>query len=102
MAVGIIDKAIGVASQIWTLRKEIKDRQDAEKLLVKELYQITERVEGVYEFDLRLTNKVDYKGVLAALSVEYGIKPEALAAAIEKHTAVTESTRLDFAKNYHI
>lgn len=102
MTVGAIDLAVSTAARVWELRKELKSLKSEEEALVKELYNLTERVDGVYAFDLVLSDKVDYKGVLASLSAEYGIKPEELSVTIGKHTTTTDYKKLNFAKGYKI
>jgi hypothetical protein len=96
------DVALAKAARIYAIRAQIKELQSEEAALKDALMMDADAVEGVCAFSVQTTKKVDYKGVLSALSVDYGIAPDALAGTVAKYTKTVDAIMLKFAKNYHI
>jgi len=103
MTVGTInntEKAVETASQIYTLRAEIKKLQEQESELKDALFMLSGEVEGVYKFTTQARTSTKWEEVVRALSIDYGIKPYIIDAVKERYTTVADIVILKFAKNY--
>jgi len=75
-----------LATEIKARRKHIREEQELDKKETARLYEMGERLEGVYHFTLAVRESVDYKAVLATLADKYGIPRAEVDAACKVHT----------------